>query len=291
MTNKAEKTSNPADLKKNGKIKKKRNYYFPPDVMLSAIEAIKNGASYRKVSKEYQIPVTTLFKRSKCPVDTIKSKMGPPTVLTYEEELKLVQWIEQRAIDGCPATKKEFLDNTEVFVKNLDRKNPFRDGRPGKNWFEGFIRRHPNVNFESMEKTNDETSNQSSEVDNFHANLIEFVEMSSENSNQLEPDEISQVETDPVEYIETKPEVFIEAKPLRFAKATEVSTEFLQVFEHNLPEGMLKHFQNHDKCKPWTGPVEMKGLYLYWLKIKNILEKVNIDKELQQLFYESSNQS
>lgn len=258
--------------KQNKKKKKRRNSHFPTDLILSAIEAVEKGASYRSVAKAYSIPASTLFRKKKFP-DSIKlCRRGPPTVLTKEEEEELVQWIQERASTGCPPTKKELMDTVEVFVKNLNRKNPFTDGRPGRHWFEAFMRRHPSISFNCIKKSSDETSNNSLESDDFHADLLELID-------------VNEVDTSPLEFVEIKelddkhPIDSTETEPLQFVEKSEVDTEFLKLFEKNLPAGLFKQFINHDESESWTGVVEMKGLYEYWLKIKNTVHDKDTSKE------------
>ncbi|XP_072389487.1 uncharacterized protein [Diabrotica undecimpunctata] len=72
-------------------------------------------------------------------------KIGAETILTGEEENILVKWMMTIAEQGFPATKLQLIDSVQILIKNLKRENPFKDGRPGRHWFEGFMRRHPEL--------------------------------------------------------------------------------------------------------------------------------------------------
>lgn len=110
----------------------------------NAIEDVNNGMSYYKASQIYKIPKTTLlYKRTgKTPM---VCKMGPDTYLTKSEEAMLVQWIFYISDRGFPATKEFLLDSVQLLVKNLKRETPFVDGRPGRHWYEAFLKRHPEL--------------------------------------------------------------------------------------------------------------------------------------------------
>lgn len=107
-----------------------------------ALEAIKSGMSIRNASKIYQIPRTTLLYKhtGKSP---ISAKKGPALVLTDKEESDLVSWFTIISDKGFTLSKQQILDSVQILVnKIVKRKTPFSDGRPGRHWYEKFIRRH-----------------------------------------------------------------------------------------------------------------------------------------------------
>lgn len=44
---------------------------------------------------------------------------------------------------GFPVTKDLLLHSVQKFILNLERKNKFKKGLPGRHWYEGFLKRHP----------------------------------------------------------------------------------------------------------------------------------------------------
>lgn len=44
-----------------------------------------------------------------------------------------------------PVTKDQLQDSVSILLKKLCRKNPFRNDKPGRHWFEAFVMRHPKV--------------------------------------------------------------------------------------------------------------------------------------------------
>jgi hypothetical protein len=55
--------------------------------------------------------------------------MGPATILTTEEEIKLVNWICELAKCGFPRKKHDLLNMVQEIVVNQKRETKFRDGR------------------------------------------------------------------------------------------------------------------------------------------------------------------
>ncbi|CAG9840855.1 unnamed protein product [Diabrotica balteata] len=113
-------------------------------VMDNAIQAVRNGMSPFKAHKTLNVPRTTLL--DKLHGRSLQGrKIGAETILTGEEENILVKWMMTIAEQGFPATKLQLIDSVQILIKNLKRENPFKDGRPGRHWFEGFMRRHPEL--------------------------------------------------------------------------------------------------------------------------------------------------
>lgn len=62
---------------------------------------------------------------------------------------------------GFGIKKVELIETVERIVKDLGRKDMFRNGRPGQNWYAGFFKRHPEINIREPEGVNNaRTKNQ-----------------------------------------------------------------------------------------------------------------------------------
>ena len=105
-----------------------------------------DGLDYRRLTyhgaaAKYGIPRSTLSDHVLGKVELGK-KPGPPPVLTPEEEKYLVQWtIDMYEIEYCQTGRQV----TEMIKKILDkdgRPNPFKDNRPGKDWWYSFLIRN-----------------------------------------------------------------------------------------------------------------------------------------------------
>ncbi|KAG5881076.1 hypothetical protein JTB14_020406 [Gonioctena quinquepunctata] len=71
--------------------------------------------------------------------------MGPSTVLTTNEEDLLEKWILTLAKVHHPVNKEQLLDSVSLIVQESKRPNPFGNSRPGRKWYDSFIKRHPNL--------------------------------------------------------------------------------------------------------------------------------------------------
>lgn len=108
-----------------------------------AVHAVQSKAmSLRAASKHYGIPSSTLHDKVHG-----KTPMSRPskTVLTTAEEQKLVDWVLHMARIGYGRTRQEVLDTVKRIIDADNRPNPFTDNRPGKDWWYGLIKRHPEM--------------------------------------------------------------------------------------------------------------------------------------------------
>ncbi|XP_055714403.1 uncharacterized protein LOC129808656 [Phlebotomus papatasi] len=117
---------------------------YTQDDVEKALEAFRSGKSIIEVSREFNVPKTTIFNKltGKCPV---KCRTGPPTTLTPGQEQELVQWILDCSDHWHPITKEQVLDSVEMMCKFFKIPNNFKNGRPGYDWFRGFMKRHPEL--------------------------------------------------------------------------------------------------------------------------------------------------
>lgn len=71
--------------------------------------------------------------------------MGRQSYLSKEEENLLVSWITNMAKVGFPIGKNQLLDSVRHLMIELKRPNPFTDNRPGKSWYNSFLKRNPSI--------------------------------------------------------------------------------------------------------------------------------------------------
>lgn len=45
----------------------------------------------------------------------------------------------------CPVTKMQFLDNVKFYLDFNNTTSTFKDNRPGRHWFDNFLKRHPQI--------------------------------------------------------------------------------------------------------------------------------------------------
>ena len=115
--------------------------------MMAAVRTVQDeesGVGLREAAQRYNVPVETLRRRVAGSVP-LECKPGPPTVLTSEEESRLVQYIIDMSDMGFGLTREGVMRTAYTIVDRLGRKHPFQNGMAGRSWFEGFRSRHPNL--------------------------------------------------------------------------------------------------------------------------------------------------
>lgn len=112
--------------------------------MLHAINAVENGMSISMAAKKFNVPRMTLSDKSKGKTPIIR-KLGPSSVLSESEEALLAKWILHLGDIGFPVSKDQLFDSVQMIIKRLEKPNPFAEGRPGRHWYEAFMKRHPEL--------------------------------------------------------------------------------------------------------------------------------------------------
>lgn len=70
--------------------------------------------------------------------------MGPDPFL-FAAEVKLENWILNKAKLGFPKCPDEVKDAVQAIMKKTGRRNPFTDDRPGDKWLALFLKCKPAV--------------------------------------------------------------------------------------------------------------------------------------------------
>lgn len=94
------------------------------------------------MSKESNIPKSTILSKLKG-IRPINKRVGPATVFSSEEEAEIIHWMMLISKRGFPITKTQSIVSSSHLIKRLKRDTPFKDGKPGRHWYESFLRRHP----------------------------------------------------------------------------------------------------------------------------------------------------
>jgi hypothetical protein len=116
--------------------------------MVAAVGYVKEGNGLREASRLYNIPVETLRRRVTGVVD-ILCKPGPSTVLTSEEEDRLVVYAIEMADRGFGLTPDDLMKLAYTIADKSGRPHPFRNGIAGRGWLEGFRKRHREISLRS----------------------------------------------------------------------------------------------------------------------------------------------
>ena len=110
--------------------------------MEAAYEAVINSKGLREASRMHNMPVETL--RRVTGSVAMGCKPGPATILSDEEEDLLCEYI----IDmGYGLTREDVQRLGCKIAEKTGRKHPFKDGKAGRGWFDGFKAHHPKLSF------------------------------------------------------------------------------------------------------------------------------------------------
>ncbi|KAG8186213.1 hypothetical protein JTE90_008741 [Oedothorax gibbosus] len=125
---------------------KRKIHQYSEAALEEALHEIRQGLStIRAASRKFGVPRGTLQDRIHGRVSEGPRKMGPDAVLTLPEEKKLVQWIKDLVKCGFPRKVEDLLNTVQKIILDDGRKNPFKNGRPGKKWYASFLRRNPGL--------------------------------------------------------------------------------------------------------------------------------------------------
>lgn len=115
---------------------------YPECSMTNALNAVRSGMPVKTAAKTFNVPKTTLLYKFRG-INPESRKMGPATIFSSIEEDILVKWIKSMAKSGFPISKEIFLSSASKLAKELNK--AFKNNIPGRKWYEGFLRRHPEI--------------------------------------------------------------------------------------------------------------------------------------------------
>ena len=111
----------------------------------NAIAAVKGGTmSIRQASNHFGIPKSTLGDRISGRVEE-GATPGKKPVLPVEVESAIADKIKEAGKMGFGITRAQLCFKVARLVSSMKLSTPFRNGVPGKDWVDGFRRRHPDV--------------------------------------------------------------------------------------------------------------------------------------------------
>jgi len=108
--------------------------------MIAAIEAVRNKTmSQRQACKTFNIPRCTLHTRLSGKTE-IGAKPGHPTLMTTEQEVKVVDYACNRASMGIGFGRRQFLKYAGNYA--MKYQITFKNGHPSLKWWRNFKSRH-----------------------------------------------------------------------------------------------------------------------------------------------------
>ena len=122
---------------------RKTRKLWSDESMRAAVESVNQGKGLREAGRLYNVPVETLRRRVTGKVD-LDCRPGPATILTKEEEERIVHYLIQMADMGYGLTREAVMHMVYIIVEKCKRPHPFKNEKAGRWWFQGFKSRHPN---------------------------------------------------------------------------------------------------------------------------------------------------
>lgn len=114
------------------------------------LHELKRGNTLRDVEKRYKIPKSTLSKyRNVEDVTTLRIGGGRKTKLSKQDEDSLAKYLHETGKYGYGLSKSELLHFVKEFCE--DTGIAWNESGPGREWYEGFMRRHPQLSIRKGE--------------------------------------------------------------------------------------------------------------------------------------------
>ncbi|KAJ8938752.1 hypothetical protein NQ314_011349 [Rhamnusium bicolor] len=126
--------------------------YSPQDLINAVNDVLNKNKTCREAEELYGVPIAVIFHRingRKVPIEKLGA--GRPPVLDTDTENQIVLCLIARARMGYPCDKEELKDLVSEYVKANNVKNPFKDSRPGEDWYQCFMKRHPILSLKKAE--------------------------------------------------------------------------------------------------------------------------------------------
>lgn len=120
--------------------------------MEKAVNAVREGSSLGKASKAFKVPKSTLSDHIAQRV-LPGAPIGRPPALSAKLEEELVAKVENAAAMGFGVSRRQLLIKTGRLVNKLKISTPYKEGVPGKDWFDGLRKRHPTLGIKKALKT------------------------------------------------------------------------------------------------------------------------------------------
>ena len=98
---------------------------------------------YPEIARRTGVNVNTIKRWASVPIKFIGTGKG--LALTVDEELDFIACLHHLADYWFPVNRKTLMDLVQSYLKYGNKKNPFKDDRPGKDWCAQFELRHRNV--------------------------------------------------------------------------------------------------------------------------------------------------
>lgn len=112
-----------------------------------AVRDVENkNCTLSEAQDRYGVPRSVIFHRIKGrKVSIDKTGRGRNPALSLQDELDLVNCLNARARMVYPCNMENVMKIVTEFVAANNLKTPFKNGIRGKDWYYGFLQRHPHI--------------------------------------------------------------------------------------------------------------------------------------------------
>lgn len=125
------------------KKKSNRRSTYDETTLQRALAEIRRGViTQYGAHKKFGIPQMTLSYHRRGIRGKKSSSMGRSTAIPINEEAKLAECLITMEKWGWGLTRRDIFNTVEQYVTRNKLKTPFKNGRPGEDWFLGFSKRH-----------------------------------------------------------------------------------------------------------------------------------------------------
>ena len=124
---------------------------YDQTAMSDALEAVKCGMPVRKAAERFGVPLSTLSDRV-TGKKSLNVQLGRRTAIPLEVENCMAEKAMDLASKGFGIGRKQMVARAATLCRQMNAKTPFKNGVPGKDWWAGFRRRHPQVVLRKAEK-------------------------------------------------------------------------------------------------------------------------------------------
>ena len=121
---------------------KKNTRYMQEDLQF-AVREVEGGNSLSAAAAEFGIPKATLHGHTSGLCKHVGS--GAPTVLQLQDEQEIVLTCQVLAEMGFGITRRLVKTIINNYIRENNIPTPFCDGKPGKGWWQRFMKRWPSL--------------------------------------------------------------------------------------------------------------------------------------------------
>lgn len=104
--------------------------HYSEEALSQCIQAVESGMTVYASCKQFGVPMSTVIYRISGRWQN-KRNPGPSTVLSKQEEQKIVEWLHGMQGRGFPVSRHALLFKVSEYLASNPRDTPFRNNRPG----------------------------------------------------------------------------------------------------------------------------------------------------------------